>query len=264
VKLRETLLRDDVACFVGQRAVDTLRRVKEGKAHTIDRNDVWRVQTPQGFWKSSLLAVLEKTEIRNPTDEIMLFEDSEVPTIALETSPLNQKITYPSDLKFFQQYLRTERRIGIGEDSHAFDTKGELVMGGFTIAELPKLKGNSDADVLLHALFNAISSALSEGSIGPTADPMCEDGITDSIEYLKKILQKMEERDYVLDHLSISLECLKPKVEPIAEQLKESLSKILELDPLKIGITATSGEKLSSFGKGEGIRCSCIVSLSRY
>ena len=271
--LVEILEKEDAAVFVGHKAVDTLRRIKDGSSETIDREDIWRVQTPQGFRKDSLSKAVQETELsaiggsasgrENPSDEIRLFEGLEIPIRAIETSAINQKITYPEDLELMEKYLRSEVLVGIGEDSHYFDDSGTMVLAGVRIDDLPKLHGNSDGDLILHALCNAISSALGEGSIGPVADPMAEQGILDSTKYLEVILNVVKERGYSLGNVSISLECARPKIEPISGQLKESLSALLNLDPQKIGITVTSGEGLTSFGRGEGVRCICVVSLLR-
>jgi|CXWL01.1.fsa_nt_gi 2-C-methyl-D-erythritol 2,4-cyclodiphosphate synthase/2-C-methyl-D-erythritol 4-phosphate cytidylyltransferase len=269
-RVHDELMKGDVAVFVGQSVVDTLRRVDDKGSETIDRENVWRVQTPQGFRTEILKAVIERSVLNSPSDEIQLFEVRDPSTsvgmtkiVGLETSPFNQKITYPVDLELAQRFLQTETLVGIGEDSHYFDTSGSMMIGGVKIEALPKLHGNSDGDVILHALYNAISSALGKGSLGLTADPMAEQGIVDSSEYLQVILGVMQERGYGLQNISISLECAKPKIEPIAGELKISLANLLNINPEQIGITATSGEGLTAFGRGEGIHCSCIVSLVR-
>lgn len=296
-KLQKILSVREAACFVGQSVVDTLRRVKKNRSTTIDRDGVFRVQTPQGFWKTSLEKKLspchsdrilgQSTEAiprvkdnthgiasssalggflarTKLTDEIALFEDSDLPIVPVETSPLNQKITFLKDLEFLEQYLRTETLTGIAEDSHAFGKEGKLKLGGLELAKLPKLEANSDGDVLLHALFNAISSALGKHSLGQTADQLVKKGITDSSEFIKKILKEMNQEGFSLQNISVSFECSRPKIDPLVKKLKKSLSKLLKLDPLKIGITATTGENLSPFGKGKGIRCKSIVTLVRY
>jgi len=261
VRVHEMLIKQDAGVFVGQRVVDTLRRLDD-RSETIDRNNVWRVQTPQGFHTGTLkkLVVEVKTDI---TDEVQLYEQAGLPVIGLETTPLNQKITYPSDLEFLEQHLRKEILVGVGEDSHYFDNSGTMTIGGLELRELPKLHARSDGDVILHALFNAISSAMGDGSIGQTADPMVEQGIIDSSKYLDVILKEMSGKRFRLSNVSISLECSVPKIDPLVPAMKEALALLLTLSPEKIGITATSGEALSAFGKGEGIRCSCIVSLAR-
>lgn len=259
--LHRELLKKDCACFVGQRAVDTLRKLDGNMTQTIDRKDVWRVQTPQGFHKESLLAVIDNYEGAEITDEIMFFEGSEMPILGFPTSLHNQKITYPKDISLFESFLKSDNLYGIGEDSHAFDSEGTLTLAGVEVSDFPKLKGNSDGDLISHALFNAISSALGKASISKTADPMCQRGITNSLEYLREILHSTKARGLHINNISISLECSRPKIEPLVDRMKESLSKVCEIDKNSIGITATSGEGLSSFGRGEGIRCSCVVSL---
>jgi 2-C-methyl-D-erythritol 4-phosphate cytidylyltransferase/2-C-methyl-D-erythritol 2,4-cyclodiphosphate synthase len=263
IRIRDVLLEQDAACFVGQKNVDTLRRVVDEKSSTIDRSDIWRVQTPQGFRSASLRKLIESNKETDLTDEVQLFEKSGTPVVAIETSPQNQKITYPQDLELMERYLGHEVLVGIGEDSHYFDTTGTIVLGGVKIEGVPKLQGNSDGDVILHALFNAISSALGKRSLGITADPMAEQGIIDSSEYLQVILEEVRTQGYSINNVSISLECSQPKIEPLSDSIKNSLSQLLTINHQQIGITATSGEGLTSFGKGEGIRCLCIVTLSK-
>lgn len=261
VRVRDELLKQDAAIFVGQPVSDTLRRMGSGKIETIDRDQVWRVQTPQGFRRGTLLRLIEQTSRADVSDEVMLYEEAGLPIVSIPTSPMNFKITYPKDLELAEQVLGGEGRVGVGEDSHPFDEVGDLVLGGVRIDGFPKLKGNSDGDLLLHALFNAISSALGKGSLGGTADGMAEQGILNSEEYLNVILKEVRELGWKVSNISVSLECSLPKIDPLVPQLKKSLSALLEIDEGRVGITATSGEALSPFGKSEGIRCTCMVSL---
>lgn len=261
IRVREELLKQDAAVFVGQKLADTLRRIDGASSSTIDREKVWRVQTPQGFHRATLSKLIEEADDHAITDEVMLYERQQFPVIALATSPQNFKITYPEDLEFAEQILGGEVRVGIGEDSHAFDSKGELILAGMKVHGFPKLEANSDGDVILHALFNAMSSAMGKGSLGATADAMAEEGIFDSAEYLRIILKRAHDDGLVINNVSVSLECREPKIEPMASLLKESLKTLLAAKAEQIGITATSGEGLTSFGKGEGIKCTCVVSL---
>jgi 2-C-methyl-D-erythritol 4-phosphate cytidylyltransferase/2-C-methyl-D-erythritol 2,4-cyclodiphosphate synthase len=253
----------DGAAFVGQPVVDTLRRVGEHSTQTIDRTDMWRVQTPQAFRRATLLQLLNENQDPDVTDEVQLYEKESMSVAAFESSEMNHKITYKPDLSWAEALLTKETLVGLGEDSHAFDTTGTMKLAGVAIEGIPKLKGNSDGDVILHALYNAFSSALGGRSLGPTADPMAEQGILDSAEYLDVVLKKCKEAGFRPFQISISLECARPKIEPLVEELKDHLSNLLSIPPGKIGITATTGEELSSFGKGEGIRCHAVVSLIR-
>jgi 2-C-methyl-D-erythritol 2,4-cyclodiphosphate synthase len=152
-------------------------------------------------------------------------------------------------------------RVGFGQDSHRFAENKGLFLGGAYFDEEKSLQANSDGDVILHALYNAISSALSEGSLGLVADLMCAQGEKKSAAYLEVVLQKMRSQGFTINNLAVSLETSAVKIDPKAQQIKQSLARILEIDFDQIGITATSGEALSDCGRGEGIACNVIVLL---
>ncbi|MBD3318144.1 MAG: 2-C-methyl-D-erythritol 2,4-cyclodiphosphate synthase [Chitinivibrionales bacterium] len=155
-------------------------------------------------------------------------------------------------------------KCGIGQDSHRFEPEGSqkaLVMGGVAIPGELGLAGNSDADVVLHALTNAVSGVGGVTILGPVSDRMClDEGITDSREYLKKALETLG--DYSLTHVSISVECARPKLLPHVQSIRSSLARLLGLDLSCIGFTATSGEGLTAFGKGEGVQAIAIVTAA--
>jgi len=251
-----------IICCVGQPVVDTLRKVEAYRFMTVPREAMWRIQTPQAFPAEALR---KQIAMAGPhvTDEISLFEQSDHPFKVFPTHPLNTKVTFPEDLDVLEQVLSSEFLVGLGEDSHSFDQTGTIVLGGVKVDGVPKLKGNSDGDLVLHALFNAISSALGKRSIGPTADPMAEQGIIDSSEYLRVLLSDMSSAGFQVRNVSISIEGSYPKIEPIVEPMKQFIAELLGVHPADVGITATTGEKLSSFGRGEGVKCTCLVSLVR-
>ena len=137
-----------------------------------------------------------------------------------------------------------------------------LRLGGVTLPEGPALEGNSDADVLLHAVTNAVSGLTGVNVIGATADRMCRDeGVTDSAAYLAEALRSLG--GIRLTHLSVSIEGLRPKLTPHLPGIRARLSDLLGLPGRSIGLTATSGEGLSDFGRGEGIQVLCILSAVR-
>lgn len=155
-------------------------------------------------------------------------------------------------------------KTAIGQDSHRFDDenkeKKKLVLGGVIFEDETPLKGNSDADVVLHSVTNAISGITGVNILGPIADKMCLDqGITDSREYLREALKYLEENQ--ISHLSISIECLRPKIFPKITEMKESIADLMNINPANIGITATTGEGLTDFGKGEGIQVFSIITV---
>lgn len=151
-------------------------------------------------------------------------------------------------------------RVAIGQDSHVIDYENcekKCVLGGVEFNEKYSLKGNSDADVVLHAITNAVSGITCINIIGKVADEMCKRGITDSEEYLKEALKYLDKK---IIHLSVSIECKTPKITPKIEEMRKNISRILELDENCIGITATTGEGLTEFGKGNGISCfACLT-----
>jgi len=154
-------------------------------------------------------------------------------------------------------------RVGLGQDSHRFShvhEKRPLMLGGVKIIGYLGLKGNSDADVILHSLFNALAQVIGWKSLGSHADKMCkEDGITDSKEYLKEPLKRLKAMDYEITTVGITIECKEPKIDPVSDEIRKSVAEILEIEPEQVGIIATSGEKLTPFGRGEGIQVFSVV-----
>jgi len=153
-------------------------------------------------------------------------------------------------------------KVGIGQDSHKFDFENKekkLILGGVVFEGYPPLQGNSDADVVLHSITNAISGVTCVNILGETSDKMClEQGITDSREYLREALKYLNGSKIV--HISISIECLVPKITPKIPEIRKSISELLDLPENCIGITATTGEGLTEFGKGNGIQVfSCVT-----
>jgi 2-C-methyl-D-erythritol 2,4-cyclodiphosphate synthase len=155
-------------------------------------------------------------------------------------------------------------RIGIGQDSHRFseDPNKKLVLGGVEFSGYG-FEGNSDGDVVIHALCNALEQAVGNGSLSRYSDPMCEKGIADSLEYLKVAMEHIREKGYKVNNAGISVEGKEPKIEPKIEMMKEKLCPVLEIEEDALGINATTGEGMTPFGKGEGVQSFAIVSLTK-
>lgn len=156
--------------------------------------------------------------------------------------------------------------VGIGQDSHKFlDEKNvkDLILGGVKIESEYGLIGNSDTDVIIHSLCNAISSAIGGDSLATWSDDMClNKGIKDSKEYLKVIFEKIKINNLVVGNVSIAVEAKRPfvKIDDI-NKMKEKIAEILEIKKERVGITFTSGEGLTAFGRGEGMQVFSIVNL---
>jgi 2-C-methyl-D-erythritol 2,4-cyclodiphosphate synthase len=155
-----------------------------------------------------------------------------------------------------------EYRTAIGQDSHRFvseqDTGRPLMLAGVLIPDAPGLLGNSDADVVLHAVTNAVSGITGVNILGEVSDRMClEEGISDSAAYLAEALRHMGGFRPV--HLSVSVEAARPRLAPHIDKMKARLAGLLSLDPDRIGLTATTGEGLTDFGRGLGIQVFCVL-----
>ena len=153
-------------------------------------------------------------------------------------------------------------KVGIGQDSHRFDFDNKdkkLILGGVVFEDCPALDGNSDADVILHSITNAVSGVTCVNILGKISDYMCfEQGIKDSKEYLKEALKYLESSKII--HVSISIECLVPKITPKIPEIRNSIAKLLDIPGNCVGITATTGEGLTQFGQGKGIQVfSCVT-----
>jgi len=154
-------------------------------------------------------------------------------------------------------------KTGIGQDSHAFEEiPGKpLVLAGINLNYPIGLKGNSDADVVLHSITNAISSITGRNILGSVADQLCQEGVTDSSEYLKLALGDLE--GWEIKHIAIAIECLNPKISSQIDSMKKNIAKLCHIDKTDIGITATTGEGLTAFGKGEGIQAITIITVNK-
>lgn len=154
-------------------------------------------------------------------------------------------------------------RTGFGQDSHAFAMDNEiersLVLGGVVFNDgTPPLIGNSDADVVLHALTNAISGITCVNVLGEPADEMCRKGITNSKAYVYEALRSMPDNADII-HVSFSIECSRPRITPRIRDMRTAIAGILNAPESGIGITATTGEGLTPFGMGLGIQVFCII-----
>ncbi|OIP80899.1 2-C-methyl-D-erythritol 2,4-cyclodiphosphate synthase [Candidatus Peregrinibacteria bacterium CG22_combo_CG10-13_8_21_14_all_44_10] len=262
-RVTETLEKYDAA-GVGVPLQDTIRRVSRTKTETLERENIWRMQTPQGL-KYKILMEGIKAAKGSPTDDIQLAEIIGIKPKLIPGVAQNFKVTTQTDLDLLEDVLlsRREYSAGLGEDSHPFGEEGKLILGGLTIAKHHKMQADSDGDVMIHSLITAILQGLGLGSLGPFAEPMLQEGITDSREYLARILDMLDDENWEIDGIEFVFECLEPKIDPIASKLKKSIAKLCGIEEEKVSIAAHTGDGLTAFARGEGIRCQCLVTLAR-
>ncbi len=157
-----------------------------------------------------------------------------------------------------------ELRVGVGYDVHAFAEGRQLVLGGVTIPGTAGLAGHSDADVLVHALMDAIVSALREGDIGrlfPDTDPAYAGA--SSVELLGRVGELMASRGFRLVDADTVLVMERPKIAPYREQMRENIARALATEIDHVGVKATTTEGLGFEGEGRGAAAHAVVVLER-
>lgn len=152
-------------------------------------------------------------------------------------------------------------RTGIGQDSHRFlppDSSKPCIIAGIIFDDAPGFNANSDGDVVLHAICNAISSLTGILILGDIADVLClKDGITDSEVYLAEAMKTLGFQK--VTHVAVTIEAKKPKFKPRLHEMRQNIARIMHLEISQVGITATSGEGLTDFGCGDGVQAFAIV-----
>jgi 2-C-methyl-D-erythritol 2,4-cyclodiphosphate synthase len=154
-------------------------------------------------------------------------------------------------------------RAGVGWDSHRLEGGRRLILGGVEISGAERgLAGHSDADVLTHAVIDALLGAAGLGDIGrhfPDTDERWRDA--DSIELLRSVLELLQEAGYVPCNLDATVACEAPKLEPYREEMRSRLAGTLGLDPGAVNVKFTTGEQMGFVGRGEGIAALAVASL---
>ena len=252
---------------------DTIKRAANGRiAETIQRDGLVAVQTPQGFHFDALLAAHQRFKGEQLTDDAALLEKAGSPVTLVEGDAANSKITTAADWKHMQNMLahQLETRTGFGYDvhplkSHDPDTpvaKQHINLCGVKIPFTHYLVGNSDADVGLHALVDAILGTISAGDIGmhfPPDDRKWQGA--DSSRFLLHAYEMLKQRGGELVHLDVTLVCEKPKVGPYRSQMVEHITQLLKLQPGRVSVKATTTEKLGFTGRGEGIAAQAVATV---
>ncbi len=247
---------------------DTLKRCNRDNeiSETIDRTGVWRAQTPQAAKVSLLQEAYGRIGENEVTDEASILEMTGIPVQIVEGSETNIKITHPDDLfiaeKMMQKAEEVSVRIGHGYDAHQFAEQRSLILGGIDIPYAKGLAGHSDADVLTHALCDAILGALGEGDLGlhfPDSDQHYKNIY--SITLLEKVMEKVENRNLKLINADVTVVCEKPKLAPFIQAIKQKLALSCRVAPEQINVKATTTEKMGFTGRMEGMSCHAVVLL---
>lgn len=238
--------------------VDSLRRDQDGLVgNSVERADLWRMQTPQAFRYQDILAAHQQFAGEALTDDTALAQKAGLDVAIVAGDEALFKITNAADLTRAESHMLTnlpDIRTGQGFDVHQFEDGKDVILCGVTIPHTQKLKGHSDADVGLHALTDAILGALGAGDIGdhfPPSDPQWKGAPSDT--FLRHAADLVAAKGGVISHLDLTLICEAPKIGPHRDKMCAAIGKIIGLDPTRVSVKATTTEKLGFTGRGEGI-----------
>ncbi|MEM6651129.1 MAG: bifunctional 2-C-methyl-D-erythritol 4-phosphate cytidylyltransferase/2-C-methyl-D-erythritol 2,4-cyclodiphosphate synthase [Pseudomonadota bacterium] len=243
---------------------DALKRWKHNRASTLDRQDLYRVQTPQAFQFEAIHTALSaKTGL---VDDLAAIEAQNGTVKLIEGREALGKITFPED------HVRMERllmpplaapRFGTGFDVHSLEPGDHVTLCGVAIPHTQQLVGHSDADVAWHALTDAILGAAALGDIGdhfPPSDPQWK-GV-DSAVFLKHAVEIARAAGWALSSCDLTIICEAPKIKPHRDAMRASTAQITGLPVTAIGLKATTTEGLGFTGRGEGIAAQASAVLS--
>ncbi|MGA1857443.1 bifunctional 2-C-methyl-D-erythritol 4-phosphate cytidylyltransferase/2-C-methyl-D-erythritol 2,4-cyclodiphosphate synthase [Azospirillum sp. 11R-A] len=245
---------------------DTLKRGSgDAITGTVDRDGLWRAQTPQGFRFPDILEAHRAAMGLSLTDDAAVAERAGLTVALVPSKEDNFKVTTPDDLTRATRAIMSslwDVRTGSGFDVHRF-TDGDFVMlCGLRVPHSHGLEGHSDADVGLHALTDAILGALAAGDIGshfPPTDPRWRGA--DSAKFLRHAADLVAERGGVIAHADVTVICERPKVGPHRAAMADRIAQILGIEVGRVSVKATTTEQLGFTGRREGIAAQAVATV---
>ena len=258
------------AAAAAVRVKDTIKQANAENIITAtpDRATLWQVQTPQVFslplYKEAMAAA--EAAGLDLTDDCQLVEHTGAEVTLVETSYENLKITTPDDIPAAKAVLKQRggcgMRIGHGYDVHRFADDRRLILGGVDIPFEKGLLGHSDADVLTHAVMDALCGAAVLGDIGglfPDTDPAYKGA--DSIKLLEEVVRLVKEKGYTVENIDATVLCQRPKLKPFIPARRERLAAACGVTIDRINVKATTEEGLGFTGAMEGIAAHAVCLL---
>ena len=243
---------------------DTIKIANDGAVvQTPDRAALFAVQTPQCFcrnlyWKA--LEAVQGEKVHLVTDDCSLFELTGRPVQLTQGDYANLKITTREDLPCPAQRKETEMRIGHGYDVHRLVEQRKLILGGVEIPFEKGLLGHSDADVLTHAVMDAVLGAAALGDIGqhfPDNDPAYSGA--DSLKLARRVAEILKEHGFRIENIDATLLCQRPKLAPYIPAMRQNLADAFGLPVDAVSVKATTEEHLGFTGEGLGIAAHAVA-----
>jgi len=245
-------------------ASDTLRRRNaEGGWSLVPRDNLYRAQTPQGFVYDKILAAHRAHAHEEVTDDMAMAELAGLKVQMVEGEEKNIKVTRKEDFALAVSLLGSgDVRTATGYDVHKFKDGDHIWLCGIKLAHSHGLEGHSDADVGLHAITDALLGCIGEGDIGQHFPPTDERwrGAA-SWKFLDHAASLVAARGGVINHVDVTIICERPKVGPHRDAMKARIAEILNLDPARVSVKATTTEGLGFIGRREGIAAQAIATI---
>lgn len=245
---------------------DTIKRAGDGLVRaTVERSELWRAQTPQGFHFAAILAAHRAAAGHRLTDDSAVAEAAGLSPLLVGGSEDNLKVTTPEDLAAAERLFAARHadiRIGQGFDAHAFGPGDRVMICGVAVPHGAGLVGHSDADVGLHALTDAVLGAIAAGDIGmhfPAGDPKWRGAA--SHQFLRYAADLVRARGGAVAAVDVTIICEAPKIGPHRAAMAERVAAILGIAPDRVSVKATTTDRMGFTGRGEGIAAQAVATL---
>lgn len=243
----------------------TIRLENDHASELVDRDTIWRVQTPQAFRFRELLEAHNRLDgTDNASDDAQIFQAAGHRVAVVPGDEILRKFTTARDFDEMAGQSMTDVRTGSGFDVHRLAAGEELWLGGLKIEHDKGLEGHSDADVLLHALTDALLGAIAAGDIGdhfPPSDPQWQGAA--STKFVKHAVSLINQKGARINSADMTLICEAPKIKPHRDAMRNNIAGMLEVPVDLVSLKATTTEGLGFTGRGEGIAAQAIVTISR-
>ena len=243
---------------------DTLARGLDELAEMVTRDGLFRVQTPQGFRVPTLRRAHDSWPVaEEATDDAQMVRRLGATVALVQGDAMLDKVTHPEDFALAEARATFTQRTAMGFDVHRLEVGEDLWLGGLLIPHDKGLAGHSDADVVLHALTDALLGTIAAGDIGshfPPSDPQWKDA--DSARFLQHAGTLIAARGGRIDFVDLTLICEEPKIGPHRAAMRARIANLLDLPVECVSIKATTTERLGFTGRGEGIAAQAIATVS--